>query len=70
MDEKVEGVALQPLPVADPRVARARRGPFPTRATGELPCLVCGSPLVEYNCKRICLHCGFMTGCSQGIERA
>ncbi len=27
MDEKVEGVALPPLPVADPRVARARRGP-------------------------------------------
>jgi len=70
MHEKVEGVALLPLPVADPRVARARRGLLLARSAGELPCLICGSPVVAYDCKRICLHCGFMTGCSQGIDRA
>jgi len=67
MDEKREGLALPPLPVADARVARARRGPFLQCDTRELPCEMCGSAVVAYQCKRICLHCGFMTGCSEGI---
>jgi hypothetical protein len=67
VDEKIEGAAFRPLPVADPRVARARRGPVLSRAAGELPCEMCGSPVVAHHCKRICLHCGFMTGCSEGI---
>jgi len=67
MEAKREGPALPPLPVADPRVARARRGPFPQCDTGDLPCEMCGSSVVAYHCKRICLHCGFMTGCSEGI---
>jgi len=67
MDEKREGLALPPLPVADPRVARASRRPPLQCDTGDLPCEVCGSAVVAYHCKRICLHCGFMTGCSEGI---
>ena len=67
MYEKREGLALPPLPVADPRVARARRGPHLSCDTGELTCEVCGSSVVAYHCRRICLHCGFMTGCSEGI---
>jgi len=67
MDEKREGLALPPLPVADPRVARARREPSPQCDTGDLPCEMCGARVVAYHCKRICLHCGFMTGCSEGI---
>jgi hypothetical protein len=67
MDEKREGLAFPPLPVADPRVARARQGSYLPCDTGELPCEVCGSSVVAYHCKRICLHCGFMTGCSEGI---
>jgi len=67
MDEKREGLALPPLPVADPRVARARRGLYHSCDTGELPCEVCGSSVVAYHSRRICLHCGFMTGCSEGI---
>jgi hypothetical protein len=70
MDEKNEGLALPPLPVGDPRVARARRGPLLFRDAGVLPCAICGSSVVDYHFKRICLHCGFMTGCSEGIERA
>ena len=68
METKREGAALPPLPVADPRVARSRRGPFPTGDAGELPCEMCGAAVVAYHCKRICLHCGFMTGCSEGIS--
>ena len=68
MDEKREGLALPPMPVADPRVARARRGRVIVQCDmGDLPCEVCGSSVVAYHCKRICLHCGFMTGCSEGI---
>ena len=67
MDDKREGLALPPLPVADPRVARARRGAGPSGDAGEMPCEVCGAAVVVYHCKRICLHCGFMTGCSEGI---
>jgi len=67
MDEKLEGVALPPLPVVDPRVARARRGPRFVRDAGELPCEMCGAAVVAHHCKRICLRCGFMTGCSEGI---
>ncbi len=67
MDEKSEGVALPPLPVADPRVARARKGAASPGETGDVPCEMCGGPVVAYHCKRICLHCGFMTGCSEGI---
>lgn len=68
MDQKREGAALPPLPVTDPRVTRARRGAFATDAGGELPCEMCGTAVVAYHCKRICLHCGFMTGCSEGIS--
>ncbi len=68
MDERAEGVAFPPLPVADPRVARAKRGPVLIRDAGELPCEMCGSPVVEYRSQRICLQCGFMTGSSEGIE--
>jgi hypothetical protein len=68
MDTKREGLALPPLPVADPRVARAQRGSFPVGDGAELPCEMCGAGVVAYHCKRICLHCGFMTGCSEGIS--
>jgi len=67
MDTKREGLAFPPLPVADPRVTKARRGPVLLRDSGELPCEMCGAAVVAYHCRRICLRCGFMTGCSEGI---
>lgn len=70
MDEKCEGLAFPPLPVGDPRVRRARRGPFVSSSAGALPCAMCGAPVVEHHSKRICLRCGFMAGCPEGVERA
>jgi hypothetical protein len=43
------------------------RGPLPVRDHKDLPCEMCGTQVVAYHCKRICLRCGFMTGCSEGI---
>ena len=68
METKREGAALPPLPVADPRVSRAKRGTLTLGEGSELPCEMCGAAVVAYHCKRICLHCGFMTGCSEGIS--
>jgi hypothetical protein len=64
METKSEGPALPPLPVVGGVRAARRRA---LRDTGELPCEMCGASVVAYHCKRICLHCGFMTGCSEGI---
>ena len=58
---------FRPLPVPDRRVAREARGPFPIADSRDLPCEMCGARRCRYHCKRICLHCGFMTGCSEGI---
>lgn len=32
-----------------------------------LDCEMCGTPVIANHCKKICLRCGFMTGCSEGI---
>jgi hypothetical protein len=66
METKREGPVLPPLPVGGPRASRAGRRSH--RETGELPCEMCGAAVVAYHCRRICLHCGFMTGCSEGIS--
>jgi hypothetical protein len=66
VEEKHEGPAFRPLPVADLQVGRTREKKS-QRDAGELPCEMCGAPIVAYHCKRICLRCGFMTGCSEGI---
>jgi len=65
--EKNEGLAFPPLPVTDRRVERSRDGAHQLRDAGELPCEMCGAVAVAFHCKRICLRCGFMTGCSEGI---
>ena len=66
--EKSEGIAFPPVPVGPTRRRPVlRRGPAAAPEAGELPCEMCGFAIVAYHCKRICLRCGFMTGCSEGI---
>jgi hypothetical protein len=68
LETKDEGAAIPPLPVGAYRNREAARlGSLPQKDAAELPCEMCGAPVVAYHCKRICLRCGFMTGCSEGI---
>jgi hypothetical protein len=68
LETKDEGAAVPPVPVNATRNGEAvRRGSLPLRPAAELPCEMCGAPVVATHCKRICLRCGFMTGCSEGI---
>ena len=61
--ELKEGVVFPPVPVPREHVREAvRPGVFLPR-DGEM----CGSSVIASHCKRICLRCGFMTGCSEGI---
>jgi len=67
MDTKNEGAVFRPVPVIHDRTreaAVARRRPGPE---GDLRCEMCFAPVLASHCKRICLRCGFMTGCSEGI---
>lgn len=68
MDGKGEGPVFPPVP--------ALRGPIREAAThgarllqemAEPRCEMCGSAIIVTHCKRICLRCGFMTGCSEGV---
>jgi hypothetical protein len=64
---KQEGVVGGPWPLYGPPGREARGGVRAAREAGEPRCEMCGSPVVAAHCKRICLKCGFMTGCSEGI---
>jgi hypothetical protein len=66
MDVKPEGPAFPPVPITG-RAREARRGELRSGEAGGLPCEMCGSAVVTWHCKVICLRCGFMTGCSEGI---
>ena len=68
VEMKREGAAFPPVPVGASlegdtggRAARA------VREGGDPRCEMCGSSVIASHCKRICLRCGFMTGCSEGI---
>ena len=56
-----------PFPSRKTGCGRHAKGPIVARDVGDVPCEICGAPVVAYHCKRICLRCGFMTGCSEGI---
>ena len=68
MDAKNEGIALPPFPMTrgELREATIGRG-GPPRSIREPGCERCGAAVIATHCKRICLKCGFMTGCSEGI---
>ena len=64
---KSEGAVFPPIPV--PRQLRDSGAPvYRVQRDGSDPrCEMCGAPVLATHCKRICLKCGFMTGCSEGI---
>lgn len=66
MNLKDEGAAFTPVPVSrvrDTPLLKARTAPPMTAPL----CEMCGREVIATHCKRICLTCGFMTGCSEGI---
>jgi hypothetical protein len=68
MEDKDEGPMFPPLPLVARHEGEAvRRGRRLAPEAGDARCEMCGSPVVAAHCKRICLKCGFMTGCSEGI---
>ena len=65
---KLEGLATTPLPLARQPLRRAElTGARAPEERGQPRCEMCGSAVFAAHCKRICLKCGFMTGCSEGI---
>ena len=65
---KAEGLAWTPLPLARRPLRRAEMsGARAPEDLGEPRCEMCGAPVIAAHSKRICLKCGFMTGCSEGI---
>jgi len=65
---KNEGAALPPFPsrgqLGQSKAAFSGRV---VRDAGGLRCEMCGAAVLAAHCKRICLRCGFMTGCSEGL---
>jgi hypothetical protein len=57
MDAKSEGLVFPPVPLKS----------IPIEGLSEPRCEMCGAEVIASHCKRICLRCGFMTGCSEGV---
>jgi len=63
-----EGLVAQPIPARRRPVRELVRGAARVRRESFEPrCEMCGHTVIATHCKRICLKCGFMTGCSEGI---
>ena len=68
MEMKREGTAVPPVPAGAGAVREAAGRAARTLHEGGGPrCEMCGSSVIVSHCKRVCLRCGFMTGCSEGI---
>jgi hypothetical protein len=68
MESKHEGAAFPPVPSSQgPTRGAAKLGPRVLREGVEPRCEMCGHEVIAAHCKRICLRCGFMTGCSEGL---
>jgi hypothetical protein len=63
--DRDEGPAFRPVPLSRGRLREVAAGA--AREGTEPRCEMCGASVVATHCKRICLRCGFMTGCSEGI---
>jgi len=65
---KNEGAVFTPLPTTKANVPEGPKTRLRSSRESQEPlCELCGHPVIAAHCKRICLHCGFMTGCSEGI---
>ncbi len=68
MEMKAEGPVFPPVPLARGLVREAAsHGARLLNEVMEPRCEMCGNEVIAAHCKRICLRCGFMTGCSEGI---
>jgi len=68
MQMKPEGAVFPPVPLVRGLIREVARGPLRLLHHGGAPrCEMCGHEVIAAHCKRICLRCGFMTGCSEGI---
>jgi hypothetical protein len=66
--KQTEGAVFQPVPVLSPKADKTEmRTPMVSPHPTDPRCELCGHAVIATHCKRICLHCGFMTGCSEGI---
>jgi hypothetical protein len=66
--DRDEGPAFRPVPLSRGRMREAAgRAAGALREGAEPRCEMCGASVIATHCKRICLRCGFMTGCSEGI---
>ena len=68
MDTKSEGAAFPPIPLTRRERQMIGLDLAGSRQAGEPRCEMCSAPVVAAHCKTICLRCGFMTGCSEGIS--
>ena len=69
VDRTSKAPCFHPFPVSGVACAEARA---PRRAASRVtpascPARCAAPPVIASHCKRICLQCGFMTGCSEGI---
>ena len=63
-----EGLVAQPTPALRRPVRELARGATRVRRESFEPrCEMCGHTVIATHCKRICLKCGFMAGCAEGI---
>ena len=63
---KQEGPVFPPLSLA--RLPLGETGRTRRASEEHEPrCEMCGSAVITSHCKRICLKCGFLTGCSEGL---
>ena len=68
MAVKDEGPVLPQVPFERSAVGEAAsRSARSLREAGDPRCEMCGSAVITSHCKRICLKCGFLTGCSEGL---
>jgi hypothetical protein len=67
MESKSEGPVWPPVPLTRRREGEAARPRHGGTERSDARCEMCGAPVIATHCKRICLKCGFMTGCSEGI---